>query len=109
MIELIGAISLFLLVINMLMYRRITATFSLGTVEELKPATYHCCCEVIIGYLESSNQEVSQDILPVAKSTATYSAWKNQKEIPWAPPVKPPEPIVQTPNRGPLARPDGFI
>jgi hypothetical protein len=132
MIYILIAISLISLVINVLMYRRITATYLLEAVEELELTPSHCCCEVVIEHLESSKQEeahehrypqpngqgfpVNQcldcgywDGPPETKNTEAYQAWTNRQEIPWVPPTTAPEPLIKSPNRGPLARPDGFI
>lgn len=105
-----GAISLISLGLNYWIYRRVTATYPLGTVEETELAPIHHCCEAVIEYLESQKQPEVINNLPVAPSVVPdYGAWKNEKEIPWVPPVKAPEPIIKAPNRGPLARPDGFV
>lgn len=99
---LLGVISLISLVFNYFIYRRITATYMVGTVEEL------CCCKV--EQIESEPVEAHEPpLVTVPMVQDVYGAWKNQKEIPWVPPVKTPEPINKPPNRGPLARPDGFI
>ena len=108
MTELIGAISLISLVINVLIYRRIIATYPLGSVDELEPA--HHCCEAVIGYLESPKEEKAHEPIPEPKTNPeSYQAWTNRKGIPMIPPTTPPKPIVKTPDRGPLARPDGFV
>ena len=109
MVYLIGAIAVISLTLNFLIYKRIIASYSVGVVEELEPATSHCCCEVVVEYLEASKREKSHDPVSVAKPSEAYQAWTNRKGIPWVPPAKAPEPIVKTPNRGPLARPDGFV
>ena len=80
---LIGAISLVSLVFNYLIYRRITAAYQLGTIEELEPlATYHCCCEVVVEHLESFKQEESHGSPPEVKHTEAYQAWTNRQGIP---------------------------
>lgn len=107
-----GAISLVGLVLNYLIYKRILATCIIGSAEELEPTTSHCCCEVITELLNPVlDQDEAHDppLVTIPMVEEVYSAWKNQKEIPWVPPIKTPEPINKPPNRGPLARPDGFI
>lgn len=106
----LGAISLVSLVLNYLVYRRVTASYVVGTLEELEPAEY-CCCKEVIKLLESlPSEDEAHDPPPVtvAMVQGVYSAWSNQKEIPWVPPTAPPEPINKAPNK-PLERPDGFI
>jgi len=108
MVYLLGVISTISLVLNILIYKRITATYVVPSVEEfdLAPVIY-CCCKVD----EQPEQEQpveAHDPQPVV-SQDVYGAWRNQKEIPWIPPTKAPEPIVKAPNRPPLARPDGFV
>lgn len=105
----IGAISLVSMILNYMIYRRITTTYVLGSVSRnfgFEPVLEACCCKNI-NPIESEPEEAYDP--PVAVSQEAYSAWKNQKEIPWIPPTKAPEPIVKPPNRGPMARPDGFI
>lgn len=112
MIYLIGVLTLVSLTLNGLMYRRITATYPLGDVKELEPTTSHDCCDSIIRYLEGfavAEEAHDPPPAPTPVPSDTYSAWKNQTNIPWVPPTKLPEPIVKAPDRGPLARPDGFI
>jgi hypothetical protein len=105
----IGAISLASLTLNYLIYRRITATYVIGSVEEFELATAHFCqCETVVEHPQPE-QEPVQDPEPPKQSVEAYQAWTNRQGIPWVPPVKPPEPIKKAPNRGPLARPDGFI
>lgn len=110
---LIGLISLVSLTVNYLIYRRITATCVLGSVETFDLEPVHDCCKAIIEHFESKNEVKVEAPLPtqvpLPSNSDVHSAWKNQKDIPWVPPVKVPEPIIQTPNRGPLARPDGFV
>jgi hypothetical protein len=106
----LGAISLVSLALNYWIYRRVTASYSLGTVEELEPVTSHCCCEAVIEHLSSANQEESPlPPDPPKQNPDAHQAWVNRQGIPWVPPVKTPEPIIKTPDRGPLARPDGFV
>lgn len=107
MVYLLGVLTTFSLVFNILIYKRVTATYPLGSVEEfeLAPAIY-CCCKV--DEQPEPEPEEAHDPQPVV-SQDVYGAWRNQKEIPWVPPTKAPEPIVKAPNRGPLARPDGFV
>lgn len=104
----LGAISLLSLGLNYWIYRRVTATYPLGTVEETNLEPIHDCCKVILEFLHSESEE---DPVPTSASQQAqdYGAWKNEKGIPWSPPIKPPEPIIKAPNRGPLARPDGFV
>lgn len=108
----IGAFSLVSLVLNYIIYQRITSSYVVGTVEELAPAEY-CSCKEVVELLklqlekEEAHDPLSQPTPMVTKEV--YSAWKNQKEIPWIPPTTPPEPLNKAPNRGPLARPDGFV
>lgn len=111
MVYLIGVIiSLASLGLNYAIYRRITATYLLGSVEETELSPYFCRCMTVIGEVESQPEQTeAHDPQPAVASTHDYGAWKNQKEIPWIPPMKAPEPIVKPPNRGPLARPDGFV
>jgi hypothetical protein len=105
----IGAISLVSLALNLLIYRRITASYPVGSVEEveLEPVIY-CCCKVDEQKDPEPEPEIKSNSAQAVDPNA-YVAWKNQREIPWSPPVKPPEPVIRTPNRGPLARPDGFV
>lgn len=105
----VGVISLVTLGLNYLIYRRITATYSLGSVETLELSPSHCCCEAVIEHLESNKPQDEAHDPPPPAPKQDYGAWKNESGIPWVPPVKAPEPIVKAPNRGPLARPDGFV
>lgn len=111
----IGAVSVISLVINTLMYRRIIATYPVGTVEEfdLAPVQQYAdpVCQCIGCKVEERTEPEQVEVHdpPPAMAQGVYSAWKNQTEIPWVPPTKTPEPIVKTPDREPLARPDGFV
>lgn len=109
----VGVISLVTLGLNYFLYKRITATYPVGTLEEtvLDPVDYHDCCKVIIEHLNPPNPPEVKEVPkpPEVKNSDAYSPWKNQTGIPMVPQMKPPEPIVQPPNRGPLARPDGFV
>lgn len=112
MVYLIGTISIISLVLNILIYKRTFASYPLGSVEEFDLVTAelvqgHCCCCKVDEQPESEQDE-AHDPQPVL-SQDVYGAWRNQKEIPWVPLTKTPEPIVKPPNRGPLARPDGFV
>lgn len=100
------------LVFNVLIYKRITASWPVGSVDEFDLVTTelvqgHCCCCKVDEQPEVEQVE-AHDPQPVV-SQDVYGAWRNQTEIPWVPPTKAPEPIVKPPNRGPLARPDGFV
>jgi hypothetical protein len=75
-------------------------------VEELEAV--HDCCKSVIEYLEMQREKPEENPQP-NEAPKSYSAWNKQKDIPWVPPTKTPEPIVKTPNLGPLARPDGFV
>lgn len=104
----IGLVSLISLGLNYLIFRRVTATYPIGTVEEFEFAPAHFCqCEAV--KIEESETEPEVETTPSASKTHDYSAWRNEQNIPWSVPVKKPEPIIKTPDRGPLARPDGFV
>lgn len=102
----IGLISLVILGLNYQIYRRVTATYSLGTVEELELTPSHCCCEAVIEHLNSDKKEEAPK---PKKNPEAHQAWVNRTGIPMVPAVKAPEPIVKPPKRAPLARPDGFV
>ena len=105
----VGAISAVSLALNYLIYRRITATYVIGSVEEFELATAHMCqCKAAVE-LPQPAPEVVNDPEPPKQNTEAYQAWTNRTGIPMVPAVKPPEPIKKAPNRGPLARPDGFV
>lgn len=103
----VGVISLVSLGLNYWIYRRLTATYPVG-VEETILEPVHDCCAVIIEHMSSKVEEAPKTPEP-KKDPNAYSAWKNQTGIPMVPQVKPPEPIIKAPDRGPLARPDGFV
>lgn len=112
MVYLIGTLSLISLVFNVLIYKRITTNYLVPSVEEFDLVTAdfvqgHCCCCKVDEQPEPEPVE-AHDPQPVV-SQDVYGAWRNQKEIPWVPPTKTPEPIIKPPDRGPLARPDGFV
>jgi hypothetical protein len=122
----IGVISLIILGTNIAIYRRITASYPVGVLEELDPVTCvcgalpgetcrpgcdprpHCCCEAVIEHLNKPVEtDIEVNVKP--KNPEAYSAWVNRTGIPMVPPTKKPEPIVKPPKRAPLARPDGFV
>jgi hypothetical protein len=110
MVYLLGVLSTVSIVLNVLIYKRITASLSIGSVEEFDLVTAefvpgHCCCCKADEQPEIESVEAPQPVVP----QDVYGAWKNEKDIPWVPPIKTPEPLIQTPNRAPLARPDGFV
>lgn len=104
MVYLIGVISLISLTLNYMIYKRVNTTYLVGTLEEITAPAIYCCCKV--EHLESEPQEKAA---PEPMVQDVYQAWTNRKEIPWVPPTPAPEPVINTPNRGPLARPDGFV
>lgn len=104
MLYLIMVVSLISLGFNITIYKRITATYVVGSVEEFQLETVEPLIEP-----EPVVEEAHDPPITTAMVQEVYSAWKNQKEIPWVPPTKAPEPLIEAPNRGPLARPDGFV
>lgn len=110
MVYLIEIMSVISLIFNYLIYKRVNATYMVGTLEELAPSAYYCCCSKDV-HLEPSYELSTEGSSPTVTEPMvqeTYQAWTNRKEIPWIPPTPVPEPI-KTPNREPLARPDGFV
>lgn len=101
----IGAISLASLVLNYVIYRRVSASYSVGTIEELEVTPVNCCCSKLAS---ESVQEPIKDEINTEPVQADYGPWKNQKNIPWISPSVPQAPI-KTVEKGPLARPDGFV
>lgn len=128
MLYLLLIVSLFSIAINYAIYRKITTTV-LSTIETVEPIGHYCqCVKASIEPIEAHEHRYPQangqgfplnqcldcgywnivDNNP-PKTQEAYSSWTNQKDIPWVPPVTPLKPIVKTPNRPPLARPDGFV
>lgn len=94
-------ISCFLsVIINALIYRRITATYMVGSLEEITP----CCIAE-----EPPLPEEPTPLVTIPMVQEVYGgAWKNQTGIPWTPPAPLPEPVKPV-VRGPLERPQGFV
>lgn len=105
----VGAISLASLVLNYVLYRRVTARYPIGYVEELQFTPISCCCKSDVELLELKGEAPNPPPVTAPMVQEVYSGWKNEKGIPWVYPTKTPDPIINTPNRGPLARPDGFV
>lgn len=110
MIYIVGAVSVISLILNYLIYKRITATYPLGLLETVE-------LDIVVERLqpeemELESQEEAHDPPPVTIPMVkeVYQGWRNQTGIPAIPAVAPPAPITtQSPNRPPLARPDGFV
>lgn len=106
MVYLLEVISLISLVLNYMIYKKVTATYMVGTLEELTAPAIFCCCSKA-EHLEPE-PEPQEKAAPVPMVQDVYQAWTNQKDIPWVPPTPTPEPVKPL-NRGPLERPGGFI
>jgi F420-dependent methylenetetrahydromethanopterin dehydrogenase len=104
----IGVVSVISLILNALMYRRITTTYVVGSVEEFEASSAHWCqCEAT----KPVESEVHVTVNPPKsepKPAQSNSAWENRTGIPVGPERKP-EPALKPITRGPLERPDGFI
>lgn len=107
MVYLIVVISLISLVLNYRVYKKVTATYMVGTLEEFTVPTYLCSCSNVEHFEpEEPEQEEKSIVTPMVQND--YQAWTNKKDIPWVPPTSIPEPVKPS-IRGPLERPPGFV
>lgn len=105
MIYLIGAISLVSLALNILIYKRVTATYPVGVLEEFETEKIELEPE-----LEEPVEEVPEAPVKSVEGQSNYQGWVNKTNIPLFESVSPPPPSIKEPvNRAPLARPDGFV
>jgi hypothetical protein len=87
----VGVIALASLGLNYAIYRRITATHVIGSVEEFELATAHFCqCEAAVE-LPQSVERPQEDPEPPKQNVEAYQAWTNRKGIPMVPPTTPPK------------------
>lgn len=99
-------ISILSLVLNVLMYRRITATYPVPTVDEIGPFE----SLPLVTEIEKEAEKVSEEPpVTVKKVEEVYQGWRNQRDIPWTNPSVPSAPVKQQTVKGPLQRPDGFV
>lgn len=104
MLYLMLLISIISLVLNFKMYQRITATPVVSSVEDFDftPVINYCC--------KAEDVPIEPEVpSQVTMVQADHLPWKNQTNIPWNGPMKPPEPAIIPIERGPLERPPGFV